>query len=242
MRLAALLITCSMALPSSSTAAMPSDTTSSSRSPSRASHGMEREAQNAAGGVEDQSLGMQDDAMDPAPGQHCGPGQRGGRGRMLVLMRISEELDLTEQQSAALRSAFRDSDTERRTLLGKRTELGDQLEAELAKPKPDDAALTRLTDDIRAIDRQLSGLPEKVFQTFERDLTPVQRARLALLRGKLRHRVERERQRRGAAMAGGRPIQRPERAAGTASGSDSDRSAASTAEHAPSLPAASAAP
>ncbi len=129
-------------------------------------------------------------------------GRGGGRGPMLVVLRIAEELHLSDDQTIKVAGEFRRVAQQRRELVAKKNALAGQLEAQLAKPR-DDKALDALTDQMVAVEQQLLQLPEQLWKGVQPVLTAEQRARLVLLRGKMKQQLEGARRRRFGAGAGG---------------------------------------
>lgn len=136
------------------------------------------------------------------------------RGAMLVVLRIADALRLSDEQTVKLAREFRAFAAQRKALLAEKTDLASRLQTELAKQSPDEATLGTLTERIVAIDRDLARLPERLWTSIQPLLTVEQRARLVLLRGKLKQQVEGERRRRS--RSGGRAGARPGRSPRTA--------------------------
>jgi Spy/CpxP family protein refolding chaperone len=126
----------------------------------------------------------------------------GGRGPMLVVLRIAEKLHLSDEQTIKVASEFRRIAQQRRELVAKRAALATKLEAQLAQEPRDDAGLTALTDQMVALEQQLVLLPEQLWKGVQPVLNPEQRARLILLRGKMKQQLDGVQRRRGGAAAG----------------------------------------
>jgi hypothetical protein len=122
----------------------------------------------------------------------------GSRGPMLVVLRIAEALQLNDAQTVKLAGEFRRVAEQRRGLLAQKATLATKLEAQLARKPADDGVLTTLTDQIVALEREILLLPEGLWQSIQPVLTPEQRARLILLRGKMKQEIDGERKRRRA--------------------------------------------
>jgi len=128
-----------------------------------------------------------------------GGGRAGGsRAPMLVVLRIAEALQLSDEQTVKLAGEFRRTAQQRRTMLAEKTALEAKLEAQLARKPVDDAALSSLTEQLVAVDRGISQLPNELWTSIQPVLTVEQRARLVLLRGKMKKQVDGERMRRRA--------------------------------------------
>ncbi|HZR80985.1 MAG TPA: hypothetical protein VFD92_07800 [Candidatus Binatia bacterium] len=142
---------------------------------------------------------------------------RRGGGRILLALRIAEALDLDEQQTIRVATQLRAIQDRRRALVDERNDLETRLASELAKPSPDRARLESLTADVAERDRNLALLPEEAFDEIAKGLTPEQRAKLVLLRSKLKAQVQSERDRRARAAddadePASPPPRRPKRA------------------------------
>jgi Spy/CpxP family protein refolding chaperone len=129
-------------------------------------------------------------------------GRGGGRGGMMVVLRIAEELHLSDEQTIKVAGEFRRVAQQRRELVGRKNALAAKLEAQLAQQPRDDKALDALTDQMVAIEQQLLQLPEQLWKGVQPVLTAEQRARLILLRGKMKQQLESARRRRLGAGAG----------------------------------------
>jgi hypothetical protein len=141
------------------------------------------------------------------PGQGPGAPTRGpGRkGRLLLVLRLSEALHLDDAQTIRVASIFRGVQEKRQKLFEERKQTASRIEAELGKQPPDEATLTTLTAQAQEIDRKLALLPGQAFDEVGKDLSVEQRARLVVLKQRLRAQVTREQERRlgGAAAESG---------------------------------------
>lgn len=143
-------------------------------------------------------------ATSQTPGQ--GPGAPGGgpgrRGRLLLVLRLSEALHLDEAQTIRVASIFRGVQEKRQKLFEERAQTASRIETELGKQPPDEATLATLTAQAQEIDRKLALLPGQAFDEVGKDLSVEQRARLVVLKQRLRTQVTREQARRfGGAAA-----------------------------------------
>jgi hypothetical protein len=142
-----------------------------------------------------------------------GPGARGGRpgapgkGRLLLVLRLSEALHLSDEQTIRVASIFRGIQEKRQTLVQDRAQIDSRIEAELRKQPLDEATLTSLTTQAQEIDRKLALLPGQAFEEVGKDLNVEQRARLVVLKQRMRNQVMREQARRfgGPGGDGGGP-------------------------------------
>ena len=144
----------------------------------------------------------EDGAASGFTGGGARAGRGGGRGGMLVVLRIAEELHLSDEQTIKVAAEFRRVAQQRRELVGKKNALAAKLEAQLAQQPRDDKALDALTDQVVAVEQQLLQLPEQLWKGVQPVLTAEQRARLILLRGKMKQQLEGARRRRFGAGAG----------------------------------------
>lgn len=155
---------------------------------------------------QDAPAGAAADDEDGAASGFAGGGARGGRGGgrggMMVVLRIAEELHLSDEQTIKVAGEFRRVAQQRRELVGKKNALAAKLEAQLAQQPRDDKALDAITDQVVAVDQQLLQLPEQLWKGVQPVLTAEQRARLILLRGKMKQQLEGARRRRFGAGAG----------------------------------------
>jgi Spy/CpxP family protein refolding chaperone len=112
--------------------------------------------------------------------------------------RIKEELDLTDEQAAQLKAVAKENGSRRRELRRRERALSAALDEQLgAAAKADQDSVARLT-------RELLDLRVEYSRSYREEmgklslLTPVQRARLMLMRDRLLHRVHEMREdRRG---------------------------------------------
>ncbi len=121
-------------------------------------------------------------ADDPG---HDRPRHPHGRARLFLVLRIADELELSDEKALAVDHALEAAEKKREELHKKRHELNDQLRAELDKPKPDDAKLTKLIDQSLAFDRERAQSLEESFNGLKKILTVPQQAKLVLLRARM---------------------------------------------------------
>ena len=123
--------------------------------------------------------------------------RRAGRGPMLLVLRIAEELRLSDEQTVKVAGEFRRVAQQRRELLAQKASLVTKLESQLARQPLDDGALDALTGQLVGIEQQMALLPEQLWKGVQPVLTAEQRARLILLRGKMKQQIDGARRRRG---------------------------------------------
>lgn len=124
-------------------------------------------------------------------------GRRTGRGPMLMVLRIAEELHLSDEQTVKVAGEFRRLAEQRRELVAQKAALATKLETQLAAQPRDDKALDALTDQLVALEQRIGQLPEQLWKGVQPVLTSEQRARLILLRGKMKRQIDGARRRRG---------------------------------------------
>jgi len=78
----------------------------------------------------------------------------GSRGRLILVLRMADELGLSDEKALAVSHALKEVEEKRDELRDKRRELDKQLTDALAQKKPDDAALSKLIDQAIDLDRQ----------------------------------------------------------------------------------------
>jgi len=118
------------------------------------------------------------------------------RQRTMIILRISEALDLDEEQTLKLASQYRHFDQRRHELIGQRSVTEAELETALGKSPQEEDQVRELTDELLAIDKELILMPDSLFESVQDMLNTEQRARLALLKIKLQRKIDRERGRR----------------------------------------------
>ena len=117
--------------------------------------------------------------------------------------RVQKELGLTDEQTAKLRATSRQFGDRRHEMHARQRQLGEALRAQLqpgvAANQDSVAKLTDAMVELRLASAQSTRAEMKELSKF---LTPVQRARLYVMRERLRERVKEAREHRG--MRGGR--------------------------------------
>jgi len=117
-----------------------------------------------------------------------GRGQAGGQARNrlrerisdLYLLRLTRALDLTEEQTARLYPLLTRSERDKADLQrGMAADLRD-LRAELARERPREEALLRLTARIRQARDETRRIEADIDASLDRALTPLQRARYVI--------------------------------------------------------------
>lgn len=117
------------------------------------------------------------------------------RVRTYLVLRIAEELDLSEEKALELSRALRKVDQRREELERKRRDVEDRLRRALEGAEGD-SQLNPLIDEALKIDRELALLPQRGIEDAMDLLTPEQRARLVLFQPQLRKEVRRAVRRR----------------------------------------------
>lgn len=105
--------------------------------------------------------------------------------------RVQEQLGLTDQQTAKLRATSQTFGTRRRELMNRERALRDALSSQL---RPGVAAnqdsVTKLTDAMISLKLTSAQAARDEMQELSKYLTPVQRARLFMMREHFYHRVK----------------------------------------------------
>jgi hypothetical protein len=108
-----------------------------------------------------------------------GEGRRGDRARTYLVVRISEELELTDEQALEVSRVLLRSGERRAELHAKRRALNDELRAAL--DKSDEAGIEQLVGEAYEIDRAHAQVAVDSFKEIETGLTVKQRGQLTLL-------------------------------------------------------------
>jgi len=153
-----------------------------------------------AGGTHGPSLGAE--ASTPATEAHPDELEHA---RTFLVLRLTDELDLTDEQVLKINHALRGIVDRQHGLRKRRTDLETKITALLGKTPVDAAALEPLIKDCLAIDHELALLPDETTNELIGLLTVEQRAKFVLIRPQLQREV------RGQVRAGER---RPERRGG----------------------------
>ncbi len=128
---------------------------------------------------------------------------------MLLVLRIAEALHLDDEQTVKLAGQLRAVEAKRAELIDEKGRLEASLERELDQKPSDKARLEALTKQIADLERRLVLLPEEAFDSLQPMLDVEQRARLVLLRSRLKQQVLGERERRAAGGRGLPPDDAP---------------------------------
>jgi hypothetical protein len=111
------------------------------------------------------------------------------RARTYLMLRVVEALNLSDEKALEMRGILRRADARRVELEQKRDALETALRDTLKQPAHDDATLTRMVSDARAVQRGLAELPEHTFAEAQKILTVDQQAKLLLFRRDLQGEV-----------------------------------------------------
>ena len=109
------------------------------------------------------------------------------KGRLFLVMRMVDELGLSDEKALAVSAALKQAEEKREELGNKRRELAKQIRESLDAKKPDDAALGKLIDQSIELDRQHAKAKEDSFASVRKILTVQEQAKLVLMRIKMRH-------------------------------------------------------
>ena len=111
------------------------------------------------------------------------------RARTFLVLRLADELGLSDEKALQVSGIMRRGQDKRRELATQRDEVEKQLRAALDKSPPDEAALTKLIAQANDIDQQSAEILESTFKEIQKSLTVEQQAKLVLFRPELRKQV-----------------------------------------------------
>jgi hypothetical protein len=111
------------------------------------------------------------------------------RVRTFLVLRLAEQLDLSDEKALQISAIMRHSDDRRGELKGQRDQIEKQLSAALAQTPADDAAIGKLVAQANDVDHQLSQLPETAYLEIQKTLTLQQQAKLVLFRPELQRQI-----------------------------------------------------
>lgn len=111
------------------------------------------------------------------------------RARTFLVLRLTDELDLSDEKALQVSGIMRRAEDKRRELGSQRDEIEKQLRAALAKSPPEEAVLTKLIGQANDIDQQSSQALENTYREIQKSLTVEQQAKLVLFRPELRRQV-----------------------------------------------------
>ena len=123
--------------------------------------------------------------------------------------RVSEALELTEEQALRLRETLSESRSERIDVLRRRAALRRELDRSIAQADPDQARIQQLLDQRSALDRRQAQIGQDEETRLGEFMSPVQKARFIYLRQRMAQ-VLRDRARQADQQ---RPQRRPARPA-----------------------------
>jgi hypothetical protein len=124
--------------------------------------------------------------------------------------RVSDALDLNEEQAGQLRQTLRTSREERVDVLRRRAALRRELDHSIAQANPDQARIQQLLDQRSALERRQAKIGQDEEARLGDFMTPVQKARFMYLRQRMAQAL-RDRARQASQQ---RPQQRPRRPTG----------------------------
>jgi len=125
-------------------------------------------------------------AREEAPRSH-GDEMHGPRGgRLFMVLRIVDALDLGDEKALAVNRILAAADEKREDLGNKFRELEKKIEESLKAAKQDEAALAKLIDQARELHRQKMQVTDDSFAELKKVLTVEEQAKLVLLRSRMR--------------------------------------------------------
>lgn len=104
-----------------------------------------------------------------------------GKGRLFLVLRMADELDLSDEKALAVSHLIEQAQGKREDLRNTRRDLDRQIREGLAQQKPDQAALAKLVDQAAELDRRQARANEESFTALKKVLTIEQQAKLVLL-------------------------------------------------------------
>ena len=116
-------------------------------------------------------------------------GQRRDRARTFLVIRLAEELHLSDEKALQVSAVMRASDDRRRELSQQRDQVEAQIRTALDRTPQDDAELSKLIAQANEIDQKHSQIAESSYLDVQKLLTVEQQARLVLFRPQLRRQV-----------------------------------------------------
>lgn len=108
-----------------------------------------------------------------------------GRGRLFLVLRIADELELSDEKALAVSHLLEQAEGQREELRNKRRDLDRQVREALGQQKPDQTALAKLVDQAVDLDRQQARANQESFTALKKVLTVEQQAKLVLLRSRM---------------------------------------------------------
>ena len=111
------------------------------------------------------------------------------RARTFLVIRMAEELDLSDEKALQVSAVLRRSEDRRRELTTQRDQIESQLRAALEHSPPDDADLGKLVGQANDIDQQLSQVVENSYREGCEAAHRRAQAKLVLFRPQLRKQV-----------------------------------------------------
>jgi len=110
---------------------------------------------------------------------------------MLRLFRLTEVLELNEEDAARVFPVIQRYDREYRDILEKREQLMRELQLQLNSGNPDQTTLTRLVDEILNQEREAMRVRTEQFKELKKILTPEQYAKYLLFDARFREDLNR---------------------------------------------------
>ena len=117
-------------------------------------------------------------------------GPRGhDRVRTFLVLRLTEELNLSDEKALQVSRIIRESDDQRRALRENRTALEGKLRDAVKAASPDAGEMQQLITQANEIDEKLAMVPEQSIREMQKLLTLEQQAKLALFRPELQQQI-----------------------------------------------------
>ncbi len=114
-------------------------------------------------------------------------GRRRDRARRFLVLRIAEELDLSDEKALQVSKILKAGALQRQAIRAERRALAPELQA--AIDAADEARINALVDKARAMDRKKREIVAESFDEIGALLSPVERGKLALLMPQIQDQV-----------------------------------------------------
>lgn len=130
-------------------------------------------------------------ALAAAPAASAEPADEAlrDRARTFLVLRLTEALDLADEEALAVSRVLRDSEDRRASLEAERREVEKKIRAALGAGETDEGRLGQLVDRAAKLDEEMALVPARSFRELRSLLTVEQQAKLALARPKIHEEI-----------------------------------------------------
>jgi len=111
------------------------------------------------------------------------------RVRTFLVLRLSEELDLSDEKALEVSRIIKKETSHRGELRNKRTAVEEKIRSALERSPLEAGEISRLVQEANQIDEEFALLSERTLREVQKVLTPEQQARLVLFRPELREQM-----------------------------------------------------